>query len=238
MKKILTLLIALMIALLSGCNAGSTEKPSEVSGSNYQFDYFLDEIESYKYYDYLITGYITPIDTDIIFHTIYDVELNINNYSMLDVKVGNYYADSEYLATSHKNPIYPIRTVSDLDLWKGIYGRGFWKELYSCYDKYDPQKNLPINQYSGLGTQVGRSILEEESAKIIRIGTNYYEVHVFREEIHLENCSIQISEYTDLYKMMNEKLVYPFTDYDGKKIVHYIEWSSLAFSTQLTLEKL
>lgn len=241
MKKFIALLIAGMIVLLCGCSSGSSDDSlgeHKEPDSNYEFDYFLDKVESYEYYDYLTTGYITPIDGDIIFHTLQDVELNINNYSITDVQVGNYYADIDYRHEYHKNPIYPIRTVSDTDLWKGIYGRGFWKELYNCYDDYDSEKNLPINKYSGLGTQLGRSILEEEHAKILRIGTAYYEVHVLREEIHLENCIVNIDEHTELYQLMNEKLIYPFTNYDGKNIVHYIEWSSWAFSTKLTLNKL
>lgn len=241
MKKFIALIIAAMIVLLCGCGGvGSSDdlNDPENPDSNYEFDYFLDKIESYNYYDYLITGYITPIDGDIIFHTLYDDELNINNYRILDVKVGNYYADWDYWKDSHNNPIYPIQNVSSSDLWEGIYGRDFWKELYNCYDEYDLKKNLPINKYSGLGTQLGRSILEKENGKILRIGTAYYEVHVLREEINLENCIVEIGDNTELYQLMNEKLIYPFTNYDGKEIIHYIEWSSLAFSTKLTLEKL
>ena len=170
MKKILTLLIALMIALLSGCNAGSTEKPSEVSGSNYQFDYFLDEIESYKYYDYLITGYITPII--IVCWTLkWGIIMRIRSIWQPPIKI-------PYIPSGP----YPI--------W--IFGKEFMEGGF---------------------------------------GKNYIAamINMIPKKIYL---------LINIQDLEHEKLVYPFTDYDGKKIVHYIEWSSLAFSTQLTLEKL
>lgn len=153
-------------------------------------DYVVDSLSDYKYYKYsqqAIDG-----GTGEQYH--YDDDENISFVTSMQVKRSG---DTSW--TTYDNDLRPtefahIRRRTDQedlgwpswtkDGWPQFpdnNNRKYWDSLMTDYhkgDTTDPITGLPVNSYSGIGTQEGANILNSESGKTIKVGNKLYRIGV------------------------------------------------------------
>ena len=155
-------------------------------------DYELNSLEDYKYYAYSKpavdagTGkqYKYAPNDDISFHS-YVQKLEPDSttryiYSHNDIKNNGVY--TAYGGNS-SSTTYPIWTGSG---WAPVgtmtleQSTAAWTRLMESYKQGDAvdSHGLPINSYSGLGTQEGGTTLTQESGKTIKVGNKVYRIVV------------------------------------------------------------
>lgn len=153
-------------------------------------DYVVNSLSDYKYYKY--SQQAIDDGTGEQYH--YDDDVNISFVTTMQVKRSGDTSWTTYDNDLRPNEFVHIRRRYDQedlnwpswtnDGWPRFpnnTNRAYWNSLMVVYHKGDttePVTGLPVNSYSGMGTQEGANILNSESGKTIRVGDKVYRIGV------------------------------------------------------------
>lgn len=213
-------------------------------------DYELDSLEDYKYYYYSQdavkagTGkqYQYAQDNDIIFHSYVQKQSSSGSgylWSHNDIK--NDGVKTSYGGSS-SSVTYPIWTgngwtpVGTMTLEESIAA---WNRLMTYYRQGDTvdSHGLPINSYSGLGSQAGATTLTQESGKTIKVGNKVYRIVVNTQSEYESWHSKTVGTATALGTNIVKECFTNFgVDTSGRTLNLGIEWDYYSYWTTIEFE--
>ena len=213
-------------------------------------DYELDSLEDYKYYYYSQdavkagTGkqYQYARDNDIIFHSYVQKQSSSGSgylWSHNDIK--NNGVKTSYGGSS-SSVTYPIWTGNG---WTPVgtmtleQSTAAWNRLMTYYRQGDTvdSHGLPINSYSGLGSQAGATTLTQESGKTIKVGNKVYRIVVNTQSEYESWHSKTVGTATALGTNIVKEC---FTNFgvstSGRTLNLGIEWDYYSYWTTIEFE--
>ena len=213
-------------------------------------DYELDSLEDYKYYYYSQdavkagTGkqYQYAQDNDIIFHSYVQKQSSSGSgylWSHNDIK--NNGVKTSYGGSS-SSVTYPIWTGNG---WTPVgtmtleQSTAAWNRLMTYYRQGDTvdSHGLPINSYSGLGSQAGATTLTQESGKTIKVGNKVYRIVVNTQSEYESWHSKTVGTATALGTNIVKEC---FTNFgvstSGRTLNLGIEWDYYSYWTTIEFE--
>ena len=213
-------------------------------------DYELDSLEDYKYYYYSQdavkagTGkqYQYAQDNDIIFHSYVQKQSSSGSgylWSHNDIK--NNGVKTSYGGSS-SSVTYPIWTGNG---WTPVgtmpleQSTAAWDRLMTYYRHGDTvdSHGLPINSYSGLGSQAGATTLTQESGKTIKVGNKVYRIVVNTQSEYESWHSKTVGTATALGTNIVKECFTNFgIDTSGRTLNIGIEWDYYSYWTTIEFE--
>ena len=215
-------------------------------------DYELDSLSDYKYYHYSQpavdagTGerYQYAPDNDIIFHSYVQKLRNDNTteylYSHNDIKKDGVKTSYGGLSFSSTYPIWTGNGWTPVGTMSLEQSTATWNRLMTYYKKGDTvdSNGLPINSYSGLGSQDGATILTQESGKTIRVGDKVYRIVVNTHSEYEFFHSSNISSSSELGQQIIQECFTKFgVSTSGRTLDIGIEWGFYSYWTTIEFQE-
>ena len=214
-------------------------------------DYELDSLEDYKYYYYSQkaveagTGkqYQYAQDNDIIFHSYVQKQRSSGSgylWSHNDIK--NDGVKTSYGGSS-SSVTYPIWTGNG---WTPVgtmtleQSTAAWNRLMTYYRQGDTvdSHGLPINSYSGLGSQAGATTLTQESGKTIKVGNKVYRIVVNTQSEYESWNSKTVGTATALGTNIVKECFTNFgVNTSGRTLNIGIEWGYYSYWTTIEFQE-
>lgn len=204
-------------------------------------DYELNSLEEYKYYQYSINAYEYVLDNDIVFHSIVQ---KLRSSSETEYLVSNNDIEANGKNTSFVkfdfDSNYPIWTGSN---WTPVANLSLeetteiWNTLMAIYKNGDSStvNNLPVNTYTGLGSQEGAALLSSESGKTIRVDGKVYRIVVNTESEYQTGNSADVSPASSLGISMAKELLTDFgVSTTGRDMDLRVRWGYYSYNTKIT----
>lgn len=215
-------------------------------------DYELDSLEDYKYYHYSNPAvdagsgerYQYAPDSDIVFHSYVQKKQSSSGSEYLwshnDIESNGVKTSYSGLSSSVTYPIWTGSGWTPVGTMTLEESTAAWNRLMDYYRTGDStdQYGLPINSYSGLGSQQGANLLTAESGKTIKVGEKVYRIVVNTNSEYEFFHSERVNQSTALGQNIVKEC---FTNFGvstaGRTLNLGIEWGYYSYWTTIEFQE-